>query len=277
MRCASLVATAEKEPEGQNCRQAVAPGANRGMGKTSSCPWHPRPDDGCVNGAKTDWPVIAIATGIEGDRTRVRREYAECVWAAGGLPVLVGPPKSDADAVARAHLARVDGLILTGGDDPATEAYGEATHGSAVVEPADRQRFDEALLRAAAEKDLPTLGVCLGMQMMALLAGGSLDQHLPEVVATHADHGQNRTHEVRPTRHEVLPVGWVKSYHHQAVRDAGRMRVVARAHDGVIEAIDDPGRRFWLGVQWHPERTEFEGLGIELFRRLVRAAGTVRG
>lgn len=255
-------------------RQAVEPG--RSTGKTSSCSWHLRPDDVGVNGVETDRPVILIATGLEGDRARVRREYAECVWAAGGLPVLAGPPGCEVEAFARAQLSRVDGLILTGGDDPATEGYGEPTHGCAVVEPADRQRFDEALLRAAWEGDVPTLGVCLGMQMMALMAGGSLDQHLPDVLGTHGDHGNNRTHEVRPVAQVgsagVVPVGWVKSYHHQAVRDAGRMRVVARAHDGVIEAIDDPGKRMWLGVQWHPERTEFEGLGIGLFRRLVGAA-----
>lgn len=245
--------------------------------RPGSCPRRSKPDDECVCRPEHDRPVILIATGLEGDRARVRREYAQRVWEAGGLPVLAGPPASQVDDFARAQLTRAEGLILTGGDDPATEAFGERTHPAAAVEHPDRQAFDEALLREAGARDMPTLGVCLGMQMMALLAGGSLDQHLPEVIESHADHGQNRTHEVRPgVRPEVVGLGWVSSYHHQAVRDAGRMRVVARAHDGVIEAIDDPTRRFWLGVQWHPERTEYAPLGSDLFARLVRAARGAR-
>lgn len=220
---------------------------------------------------------MLIATGIEGERARAHRDYAERVWEEGGLPMLAGPPRGKFNAVAAALLDRVQGLILTGGDDPATEAFGEKTHASAVIEHADRQAFDEALLREAWRRDIPTLGVCLGMQMMALIAGGSLDQHLPEGVPTHADHAGGRAHEVRPVvSPTVVPAGLVASSHHQAVRHPGSMRVVARAHDGVIEAIDDPTRRFWLGVQWHPERTEFAELGSGLFARLVRAAGTRR-
>lgn len=226
-----------------------------------------------------DRPIIAIATGLEGDRARVRREYADRVWEAGGLPVLIAPPRTDPGACAGAQLSRCDGLILTGGDDPATERYGEPTHPRATLEPGERQAFDEALLYEASGRDLPTLGVCLGMQMMALASGGSLNQHLPDDTPTAGDHAQNRVHEIRPTvAPEVVPAGRVSSYHHQAVRDPGSMRTVAVADDGVIEAIDDPARRFWLGVQWHPERTDFQPLGLDLFRRLVSAAraGSVR-
>ncbi len=222
-------------------------------------------------------PIIGIATGIDGDRARVRREYAECVRRAGAVPVLLAPPTDRFDEAAAEQLSLCHALVLTGGDDPATERYGEPTHAAATLEHPHRQAFDEALIREATARDTPTLGVCLGMQMMALLAGGALNQHLPDDTPTHTDHAHNRTHEVRPTvSPEAMPHGWVASSHHQAVRDPGDMRVVAAAHDGVIEAIDDPARRFWLGVQWHPERTEFEPLGLELFRRLVNAARSVR-
>src|SRR5690606_30123082 len=168
----------------------------------------------------------------------------------------------------------------TGGDDPDTEPFGEPTHPAARRIHPDRQRFETALLRALDQRrEMPVLGICLGMQMMALAAGGRLNQHMPEDTPTHADHYDDRPHSLTRVCNgsvlwEAAPqgAGVVTSWHRQAVRDPGRLRIVARAPDGVIEAIDDPGRAFYLGVQWHPERTSDPGLGIELFRRLVAAA-----
>lgn len=225
-----------------------------------------RPDD--------SRPLVAIACGIDEPNVRTRRAYADAVLRAGGLPVLLAPPPADHEVIAESHIARCDALILTGGADPVMEGFGEATHPMARRENADRQRFDLALLGAAGERpELPVLGVCLGMQLMALHAGGSLIQHMPEEIETHADHLDDNVHEVFPAAgHPLLARAGVASWHHQAVREPGRLRVAARAHDDVIEAIDDPARAFYLGVQWHPERTSADAPGDAIFRALVAAA-----
>lgn len=233
-------------------------------------------------------PIIGIAAGIDDRNITVRRAYIDAVAAAGGLPLVLAPVAGDDGLVgeaARQAVALCDGIVLTGGDDPRTEAYGTPTHPAAKPIHPDRQRFDEAILRAVDElahkgdRDTPMLGVCLGMQMMALAAGGELNQHLPDDTPTAGNHTDNRPHPVRATADvpvlsarsgEVL--GEVASSHHQGVRSAGRLRVIAVAEDGVIEAVDDPARRFYLGVQWHPERTGAARTGLDVFRALVRAS-----
>ncbi len=206
--------------------------------------------------------------------------YVERVVAAGGVPVLMAPTPG----LEGAALDGVDALVLTGGDDPRTEAFGEPTHPAAVPVHADRQAFETALTRLAWERQVPTLGVCLGMQMMALVAGGRLHQHLPEVIET-AELHRDAEHEVIPEAgfEGLLPRGVVRSKHHQAVAEAGGLSVLARAGDGVIEAVGAVGAvgrldgRWWVGVQWHPERTGEAGLGARLFERLVGAAGGAAG
>lgn len=236
-------------------------------------------------------PIIGISMNVDETETRVRRTYAASVLRAGGAAVLLPPPEQaggtgdpEVAALAADVLARLDGLILTGGDDPRTEPYGEPTHHAAKPVHPDRQVWEDALVRAALAADrpapMPTLGVCLGMQMMVLAEGGKLDQHLPDTLASAADHADHRVHRVAPPggpgldppSRAPLPAGNVHSRHHQAVRDAGALRVVSLAHDGVIEAVDHPGRPFWLGVQWHPERTDEHALGQALFDALVAAA-----
>jgi putative glutamine amidotransferase len=142
-----------------------------------------------------------------------------------------------------------------------------------------RQAFEVSLLTAiAGRRDMPVLGVCLGMQMMALCAGGKLDQYLPQTLGEDRAllHQGDRTHAIVVEKSDsVLGAGasdTVRSWHRQAVSDAGSLRVVARAPDGVVEAIDDPTRRFYLGVQWHPERGEAaDALSGGLIARFVAA------
>lgn len=180
------------------------------------------------------------------------------------------PDQSDDDL-----LGRLDGLLLAGGADIDPQRYGSPVHPRTVTR-ADRDAGELALLDAALRADLPVLGVCRGMQLLAVAAGGSLHQHLPEVCG-HERHqpapGRYGDHPVTvvegSTLHAILgPAAHVNSHHHQAVVDPGTLTVTARADDGVIEAVEDPARRFVLGVQWHPE----ELADLRLFEAFVDAA-----
>lgn len=219
-------------------------------------------------------PLIGITTDVEvrgaSAASVCRMSYAEAVAAAGGLPVFLSPVPS----LAAEHARRCRGFVFTGGDDPRMEAFGVPTHPKATVLHPLRQEYELALLEALADRpEVPVLGICLGMQMMALHAGGMLDQHLPDSRADAARHF-DAEHGVEPVvgGEGLLSPGRVWSRHRQAVSDPGRLTVAARADDGIIEAVTDPGRGLYLGVQWHPERTEGRGLGMELFARLVAGA-----
>lgn len=210
-------------------------------------------------------PLIAITADIVEDRLVLSSAYAAAIEAAGGHPIIL-PPLPE---LAVTYVQRCDGFILSGGDDPIMEHWGIATHPAAKKVDLDRQTFELALLQALnAHRDKPVLGVCLGMQFMGLNAGGRLDQCLSESLPTHADHAGRKIHRVagRIGRGEVM------SNHRQAIVDAGSMCVVATAPDGVIEAIRADDRRFYLGVQWHPERTTDQALGAAIIADLVRAS-----
>ncbi|MDQ7014232.1 MAG: gamma-glutamyl-gamma-aminobutyrate hydrolase family protein [Planctomycetota bacterium] len=228
-------------------------------------------------------PLVGITTDLadhpNGTRVFTYRHYAEAVAAAGGIPVLLPPIAETVRAVA----PRLDAFVFTGGDDPGTEPFGCPTDPRTTPVHPDRQRFETDLLRTLTEHHphTPVLGVCLGMQMQALVAGGRLDQYMPESHPTHADHWE-QDHPVNPIgpigdNPLALPLplplrGTVRSKHRQAVADPGSLTVIAVAPDGVIEAVCDPARRFWVGVQWHPERTGDDAVGAALFRQLVAAA-----
>ncbi len=194
--------------------------------------------------------------------------YIRAVTDAGGLPVVLAPMP----ALVGEFLRYCDAFLFTGGEDPRTEPFGQPTHPKATPVHPQRQEFETALLDALnARPRTPVLGVCLGMQMLALHAGGRLNQHMPDSVPTADRHQGDRTHLIQPSV-PIVSAGEVTSHHTQSVEDPGRLRIVAKADDGVIEAVDDPARPFYLGVQWHPERTPFEPLGRALFVRLVEAA-----
>jgi putative glutamine amidotransferase len=219
--------------------------------------------------------------------------YSRAVAAAGGTPVIL-PHLIERIAD---YLEHCDGFVFTGGADLRTEAFGEPTHPAAQVMDPTRQAFELALLAAIAARvnqsgpsaAHPVLGVCLGMQLMALHAGGRLHQHLPEVLADAAVHAANRRHALQLTG-DAWPwlaltpaqaaAAEVVSHHHQAVAAPGTLRVLAAAPDGIIEAVADPERLFHLGVQWHPERhggDPHDPLGLGLFSKLVQAARNARG
>jgi putative glutamine amidotransferase len=212
-------------------------------------------------------PIIGITADLAGGRVQVGEHYARMVSAAGGTPMILPPVIERLPAM----LAACDGVVMTGGDDPDMTRWGVATHPKAKPLDQRRQAFELALLEELDHRThMPVLGVCFGMQLMGLHLGGTLEQHLPDVLPTAAMHWDHGTHEVAGD----LGGGVVHSHHRQALVDAGpRLRVVARAPDGVIEAVRREDRpAMYLGVQWHPERTSDQRLGLGLFVELVNAA-----
>jgi putative glutamine amidotransferase len=213
-----------------------------------------------------DGPLIGITADATAERFSLARPLADLVVRAGGVPAVL-PCLPDCIG---AYLDRCDGFILSGGDDPDTRQWGIPLHPKAKPIDPDRQRFEWALLEALdARRGHPVLGVCLGMQMMAIHAGGTLDQHLPDGLATAADHWDRSRHPVSG----ALGDGIVHSHHRQAIVDPGSLRVAATAPDGVIEAVRREDDAFYLGVQWHPERTDDPRLGLAIAEALVTAAG----
>ena len=190
----------------------------------------------------------------------LRQNYAEAVFAAGGLPMALAHHPD-----AAAYLDRIDALLVTGGAfdvDPAI--YGDPGRHASVTLKSDRTATELALVQGALARNLPVLGICGGQQLLAVALGGSLIQHIPDSVPQALAHEQPNPRDQPGHSVRVLPgsllariVGAermeVNSAHHQAVRDPGRATACALAPDGVIEAIEDAGHKFCLGVQWHPE------------------------
>ncbi len=211
----------------------------------------------------------------------IRQNYAEAVVAAGGLPVAL---PHDA-ALAPDYLDRIDALVVTGGAfdvDPAL--YGASGRHVTVTLKQGRTAAEQALTEGALARNLPVLGICGGEQLLAVVLGGSLIQHIPDAIPHALQHEQsNPRHEaghsvaVTPGTllHRIVGASQmrVNSSHHQAVREPGRFAVVnAVAEDSVIEGVEDTRYRFCLGVQWHPE------FGIDpgdrrIFDALIAACG----
>lgn len=210
----------------------------------------------------------------------LRQNYFSAVAEAGGLPVAL----PHLPELAESFLDRLDALVVTGGAfdvDPAL--YDGGPRHDTVVLKRGRTDFEMAMLRGALARDLPVLGICGGQQLLAVALGGTLIQHIPDAVPGALAHEQPnpRTepgHAVAVAPGTLLArvVGRdrlaVNSAHHQAVRDAGPGTVVSgTAPDGVVEAIEHPGHRFCLGVQWHPEYA-VDPSDPAIFRALVAAA-----
>ena len=223
-------------------------------------------------------PVIAIAPCSK------LPDYEESVRRAGGdARVLNAAADAPADVIGAVH-----GLLLTGGGDVRPDLYGAAPH--ATFDPAEpgRDEYEIALVRLALEKDLPVFAICRGVQLLNVARGGTLIQHIPDEVGTTVEHRLKEprfaiAHDVwiesrsllerlmgeRFQAGEACPVN---SRHHQAPKDLGEGLIAsATAPDGVIEAIEDPSRRFCLGVQWHPENFWRTGEFRTLFEAFVQA------
>jgi putative glutamine amidotransferase len=200
--------------------------------------------------------------------------YLRAIEAVGGMPVVL-PPLGAAEAL----IDRLDGICLSGGPDLDPAAYGASErHGELGPTEPDLDAFELALARAADERGLPVLGICRGVQALNVARGGTLHQH----VAGHrqTEPGTATTHTVVVERGSRLAgvVGArplrVNSFHHQAVDVLGSgLRAVAWAPDGTVEAVEAPGARFVLGVQWHAEGLAALPRHRALFEALVVAAG----
>jgi putative glutamine amidotransferase len=227
-------------------------------------------------------PLIAINGDVKSDpepAIRIKLNYVDAVRRAGGIPVVL-PAAAPEDAAVL--LGRIDGLVLTGGGDIDTRAGGVPLHSSVELMDPRRQGFDLALARGVLERPMPTLGICLGMQMLAFAEGAPLHQHLPDAgIVGVLDHRATHDVEIDPASRLGAILGIrrarVVSHHHQGVaRAPERWRVAATAPDGVIEAIEDPAEAFFIGVQWHPERAPESAETQHLFRALVEAAARAK-
>jgi gamma-glutamyl-gamma-aminobutyrate hydrolase PuuD len=229
-------------------------------------------------------PVIGITTYItqarfgdwEVESALVPASYVRAIQRSGGRPFLI-PPDDGVDET----LDAVDGLLFSGGSDLDPDIYGQPPHPQTQGVVRERDDAELALLSAALERDLPVLAVCRGSQVLNVAKGGDLHQHLPELVG-HENHkltptvfGDHDVQLVRETRLGGLlgDRAPVKSHHHQGFARLGDGLVeAAHAEDGTIEAVEDPSKRFALGVLWHPEAGE-DG---KLFDALVAEARDYR-
>ena len=210
----------------------------------------------------------------------LRENYCAAIVAAGGLPVALPHEPEQADA----YLDRLDGLVVTGGAfdvDPAI--FGAASRHPTVTTKDRRTAFELAATRGAVARDIPVLGICGGQQLLHVVLGGALIQHIPDEVPDALAHEQPNPRDepghavtiaAGTLLHTIVGTGAleVNSAHHQAAKgEPAGLRVNAVAPDGVIEGIEALGKRFCLGVQWHPEYGVSAGDG-KIFQAFVKAA-----
>ncbi len=227
-------------------------------------------------------PVVGITSYVEQARWGVWDvpasvlpfRYVERVEAAGGTAVVL-PPAAAADAEV---LERLDAVVFAGGADLDPGLYGEESHPETTGLRPERDAAVVPLMKAALDRDVPLLGICRGMQVLSVVRGGSLVQHLPDTVG-HERHrpapGTYGLHDVRlepgSLAHRLLGDRVsVPSYHHQGLASPGDLSVTGWADDETPEVVEDPSLRFALGVLWHPEA----GDDLRLFEALVSAATT---
>ena len=228
-------------------------------------------------------PLIAVNGTLERTpgvqpRVSVHDAYLNAILEAGGLPLLV-PPRAD---LAAEYFKRADGVLFTGGLDYPPKLYGEKPHETIQEQSPERTEADLKLMRLALASPKPSLGICAGLQLLNIAAGGALIQHLPTAQAHTRKADNDSAHLVEVERGSLLAKLFgagklrVNSSHHQAAdpkRIGKGLKVTARATDGTIEGIEKirPGGRFFLFLQWHPERIQNDKHRKRLFAAFVKA------
>jgi len=225
-------------------------------------------------------PLIGITTYGEDEQRHfpLPREYVDSVRRAGGVPILLPP----GERRLRELFALLDGLILAGGGDLDPSVYGGTDHETIYMTDIERDAEELQLARMAIDTGKPTLGICRGIQVLNVVLGGTLHEHLPDIVGEEILH---RLPPRAPGEHSIAVTPGSRlakimgelefsaaSWHHQAIRDvADPLEVVAHAPDGTIEAVEMPSHRWLIGVQWHPELTSAtDPLQQQLFDTFVR-------
>jgi putative glutamine amidotransferase len=230
---------------------------------------------------------LTIGNSRDSEVFSLRDDYVRAVETVGGLPLVLAPGKvKDAPALAAEYLDRVQALVLSGGADIDPALYGEARHETVTRVFPERDAFELALCREALRRDMPTLAICRGHQLLNVATGGTLFQDIASQVQAAVVHDPDqerweRCHDVillPGTRlREILGQERVSvnSFHHQAVKTMGRGLVLSARgdDDGVVEGMEMPDRKFMIGVQWHPESFWDKPQGFQpLFQALVNAA-----
>jgi len=230
---------------------------------------------------------LTIGNSRDAEMFSLRDDYVRAVETAGGLPLVLTPGKpEDAPALAAEYLDRVQALVLSGGADVDPALYGEARHPTVKRVFPERDAFELALCREALRRDMPTLAICRGHQLLNVATGGTLFQDIASQVEAAVVHDPDQERWERCHDVVLLPgtrlrdiLGRervaVNSFHHQAVKELGRGLVLSArgSDDGVIEGMEMPDRKFMIGVQWHPESFWDRPPGFQpLFQALVNAA-----
>jgi len=233
-------------------------------------------------------PVIGLDCDLRlrgparNQKLEIWRSYADAVELAGGVPVIL--PTTENPGHIDEQLDVVDGLVLIGGMDLSPKFYGARKHPRTKTMHPSRQFHDIELARAAIRRKVPVLAICAGLQLVNVVCGGDLIQHLPDALDPGSPHRENTaefTHDVtvEPGSNLARIIAadrlTVNSSHHQAVGKVGaELGVVARSPDGVIEALEPEGGTFLMCVQWHPERLAAgDTRHLALFEALVEASG----
>lgn len=217
----------------------------------------------------------------------LRKNYVDAVIQAGGVPMLLPYQEETIDRL----MDLVDGVVLPGGDEDIHPKFYEPEYAEEVViSNEERDNFELLVLKKSLEKDIPILGICRGMQIINVALGGTLIKHIPDYIeeakqsiiinhtqphpkdiVSHAVNIKANTKLARMTNNRLKIM--VNSTHHQAVKQTGNDLIVsAEAEDGIIEALESTKHKFLIGVQWHPEYTNDNGIDLALFKELIKAS-----
>ena len=214
-------------------------------------------------------PIIGITTDIDSEYLRLKHHYCEAIIEAGGIPVLI-PPVGNA----LQYGERIDGLLISGGNDLDPFYYSEEVSPRVKLVPRKRSDFEFALLEEVLRLRKPVLGICYGMQLISVYFGGTLYQDLALQVSVEISH-ENGYHLIMIAENRFFEEGAcsVNSSHHQAIKQLGKgLLACAHSPDRLIEAFHKEDYPFLVGTQWHPERIPESGLSTHIFQLFVGAS-----